>query len=149
MAANGTELAQLFEAKWFRRLAVHYPQNVLRALAPLSFRELAGGGRGLAVQRINNPRAITDGPDILRAGQPHVRLGQQTALFFGRFEALDHWSGRISHGTNDRAPFNELAVLQSHPFGRRLSDARIQEHFDAGALHLLAGELAQARADPP
>src|SRR5215471_3514657 len=59
MAADGTQLAELFEEEGLRRLTAQYPGNVESTLSALALRELARSGRRLPIQGVHTERTIT------------------------------------------------------------------------------------------
>src|SRR5215471_18316341 len=94
MAADGTQLAELFEEEGLRRLTAQYPGNVESTLSALALRELARSGRRLPIQGVHTERTITDCPHVIGPVQPHIRLRQQPVLLLGHVQPTYHRRSR-------------------------------------------------------
>jgi hypothetical protein len=147
MAAQGTKFAELFETKRLCGLAFEDANDVLGALAALALGELSGCWSGLAIERVGDDSAITDGPGGGGSAEAHVRLGKEAAFVLGTLQALEGRGGRIADGADGRRTLNELAAFESDPFRSGEGDAGIEQNLNAGLFHFLAGELAELGTD--
>ncbi len=142
MPADGTQLAELPEVKWFASISAENTDNVVGALLSLTLSELAGGRARLAIARIDGQRAISNGPNIGPAAQPQVWFGEEPASFFWRGQPLQNRRRRAADGANDRAAFDKAAILQAHTLGRDQGDPRVEHYIHTGFFHLPPRELA-------
>src|SRR6266478_3679612 len=147
MTANGTKFAKLLETKRFRGTGFEHPQDVMSALLPLALGKLTGGRRRLAIERIDDEGAVSDGPNISRAAKPHVRFGEQPPLFLRRRQMLHERSSGIAHSANDSAAPDELPTLQTDSIRGGQAYSCVKHNFYTGFFHFPAGELSELGAD--
>ena len=147
VSPDRAKLAEYLEGKWSRGLALHDAKDVCGALRPLPLRELTGRRRRLPVLGIDDRGTIANGPDVARAAQPHVRIGDQAALRFLRVEPHDNRCHRAANRANDRPAADKFTVGNSDPLRRGDGDAGVEEKPDAGRLHFFLREGPQRRRD--
>ncbi len=143
VTADGAELPQGFEMERFCGFAIHDSNEVECRLATLAFRELTGRRGRFVIEGVDREGTIANGPRVRLPFNSHIRSRAYASSLFWSIEALHNGGDRGSDRADDSGAQQHASIVEFDSLMRCRNRAGIQQHGDAGSLHLLPCEFAQ------
>src|SRR5258708_8793234 len=113
--------------------------------AALALGELTCGCCWFVIERVDDVRAIADGPCVGLSFDSHFGRGANTSALFGDVESLNNGRGGGADRADDRGSCQHASVVELDSFMRCGNRARIQHHGDARFLPPSPTEFAEPR----